>query len=164
MRLGNEDEAVRASPLRRHGGRADHSSDKAKRKRRELNSLADTQLDGLLHGNCEPSSHLDEFALRVSGRTALESDQESQLQSAREAPECFDRRLMLAAFDTTNRRVARAHPLGQLALAEAKLTAPHDHDAGDGLERLNPRCLFAIGGATRGPTGGASRRAVADGA
>jgi hypothetical protein len=60
----------------------------------------------------------DELAYRLVGRSVFEAHHEAHVQRRRQALQSLYRRTVLAALDSRDRRVTRAHPLGQLLLGE----------------------------------------------
>jgi hypothetical protein len=66
-------------------------------------------------------SERDELAIRSFPRTALESDHEAHLERCCQPPKRLWLGRMLTALHARDRRVARAHPFGELLLGEPEL-------------------------------------------
>ena len=94
------------------------------------------------------SLNRDELADGILSRAALETKNKSKAECLRQAPEGIDVRAVLAALDSRNRGVARAHAFSQLLLGQAKLHPVLDNDSRDLLEWSKARLLRSVRGAS----------------
>src|SRR5712691_938830 len=94
----------------------------------------------------------DELADGPISASALETNDESQLEGICEPPQGFHACFVLPAFDPRDRRMARAHPLGQLLLSETERHAMFNDDSRDLLVRCEAFLLSAVCSSTRPAT------------
>jgi hypothetical protein len=70
----------------------------------------------------------DELAYRLVCWTVLEPHHKAHLKRRGQLLQGPDRGAVLAALDPRDRRIARAHPTGELPLSETEVETMTDHD------------------------------------
>jgi hypothetical protein len=89
----------------------------------------------------------DELSYRLVGRAVLEAHHEAHLQRLGQPLQRLHRRTVLATLDPRDRRMTRAHPLGQLLLGKTEVRPAADHNPSKLLVRREPLARLLVAGA-----------------